>query len=367
MHRSFLFLLAAAAMAPAADTMLYLGGWPKTVLVIDQAKQTVVDRIELKTDVPRTLTLSADKKKIFVTTMKGNGIEVVDLGTRKVTASFKLDEPNKQMRLSSVAVDPSDKFLYAMVQEITKKIDRFEVTDPKFAVVDIAQQKIVRTAEFPKDEAKYGFRGQMRVSPDGKYLYLFRSNILVLDTTDFKIVKKIDLSRSVIPGVDDMRLSLGDDPHDDPGVITSVFQSTDPSVHRTVFGIASVDLNQRSFDFTPIGPATAELEGLRLSPDKKLGYAVAVEGTHGNRRCEFWVFDMTTKKLIRKAEFPGRPRFYFALTDDGKKLMIFGAGFEVEFYDAQTLQLEKTLDVNTDVTTFNMIVVPGAATSVARQ
>jgi hypothetical protein len=34
----------------------------------------------------------------------------------------------------------------------TKLVDRFEIELPKLAVIDVAQQKIVRTAEFPDDE-----------------------------------------------------------------------------------------------------------------------------------------------------------------------------------------------------------------------
>jgi len=94
-----------------------------------------------------------------------------------------------------------------------------------------------------------------------------------------------------------------------------------------------------------------------LTPDRKLGYTVAVNGEHGDRVTEFWVFDMATKKLINKKEFLGRTRLNFGITADGKKLLIYNAGFEVEVYDSKTLALESTINLEGD-TTSNLIVAP---------
>jgi hypothetical protein len=45
------------------------------------------------------------------------------------------------------------------------------------------------------------------------------------------------------------------------------------------------------------------------------------------------------------------------MSGDGKKLYIYGAGFEIEVYDAATLKYEKTWDLGNDVTG-NLIVLP---------
>ena len=60
---------------------------------------------------------------------------------------------------------------------------------------------------------------------------------------------------------------IGDDPHDQPGMVTAVFNSTDPIIHNHVFGIAQVNLATRDVDFTPIGPQTTFMTGLKLSAD----------------------------------------------------------------------------------------------------
>jgi hypothetical protein len=46
------------------------------------------------------------------------------------------------------------------------------------------------------------------------------------------------------------------------------------------------------------------------------------------------------------------------MSADGKKLYIYGAGFEIEVYDAATLKYERTWDLNNDTTMAGMVVLP---------
>ena len=54
---------------------------------------------------------------------------------------------------------------------------------------------------------------------------------------------------------------------------------------------------------------------------------------------------------------PCRTRFSFGMSTNGKKLYLYGAGFEIEVYDAATLKYERTWDLNNDVTG-SMIALP---------
>jgi DNA-binding beta-propeller fold protein YncE len=359
--------VAAVPTAPSAGAkgLLYVGAWPHTVIVIDEATENVVDRIDLKTDVPMTLTLSHDRKTLVATTIRHSGIEVIDLATRKVINSFELDHGNTQVRLGAVALDPNGKYLYSIVAPATKEVDRFSIEEPKFIVVGLAEKKIVRSAEFPKDAERWGASGMLasyiggvKVSPDGKFFYLFRESIMVFDTKDFKLVEKIDLEKPAYPGMQTLAIDPTDDPYAPPGVITSLFRTTDPFVHVPVFGIAHFDLTTREIDFTPVGPAANHMLELYVTPDRKKGYTVAFNGVPPNRRTEFWEFDMDSKKLVKKVEFDGRRRFDMAISSDGKSLYIYIAGFDVEIYDTSTLKLRKTIDLSADITT-NMVVIPG--------
>ena len=99
---------------------------------------------------------------------------MIDVATRKITNAFSLNEGNKQIRFTGWAPDPDRQVHLILYRTVEKKIDRFDIDRvTRFGVVDLAQHKIVRTADVPKDEDQpgFGFGGQMRFSPDGKYLY----------------------------------------------------------------------------------------------------------------------------------------------------------------------------------------------------
>jgi len=363
---AFLCLILAAAVNPAASAatassgtqLMYLGVWPHTVLVIDSVQGKILDKINLPTDVARTLVLSPDQSKLYASTVKDNSIVTIDLATRKVTDSFPLNTGNTDYRLSGLAIDPTGKTLYSVVTPIVKQIDHYDVDPPEFVTIDLAARKIARMVPFPKDEAVPNARRQsLKVSPDGKLLYLFGDNIRIYDTSDFKLAKTIELSKTTDPSTDGFSLSPIEDPNAPKGKVTGIFETSDPYVHRRIFGIADVDLAKMTFDLTPVGPADANMQPMMTTPDRKLGYTVAVYGTHGDRVTEFWVFDMATRKIVNRRAFLGRTRLNFAITADGTRLMIYNAGFQIELYDAKTLELIKTIDLEGD-TTSNLVVLP---------
>jgi hypothetical protein len=352
MNRLLLLLAAGAAFASAG--MLYLPVYPAGVLVFDEAKGQVVDRIPLTTGTPMAIRLSTDHQKIYVNTIDHNGIEVIDVATRKVVNHFVLNTPTKQVRFWSGTPDPKGKLFYTISKEIEKFPDHYEVGKAKYTVIDLEQQKIVKTVEVPKEEQSgnevdWG-RADIEVSPDGKYLYQFGEKITILQADDFKVVDHIDLEKPNFPGMEHVHFGGDLDLINEPGEHVSMFMWEDPVVHNKVFGLTRFDLSTRRMDFNPIGPVPGGMAGLQVTPDKKWAYTVVANGAHGNKRCEFWAFDLTSDKITQKAEVPCRTRFTLGISNDGKKLYIYGAGFEIEVYDAATLKYEKTWTLDVDVT-----------------
>jgi hypothetical protein len=368
----FVAIAAIATAAPVRSVdspaqLVFLGTWPHHIVVFDSTSEKILDAIDLKTDVPSILLLSHDKKKLYAATLNDSSIVTIDVASRSVTSSFTINSGNQIIRLYGIALDPTSIFLYGTASFVTKQLDRYDVSPARFIVIDLAAKKIVRSADLPHDEGPFGFHNEMKLSPDGKLLYLFRHNILVFDTVTLQLVKKVDLAKPQAPGIENVSLGILEDPNELPGKVTSVFSSSDPFVHREVFGIGVIDLSKLSFDFSPIGPVDAgHIMPLYLTPDRKTGYTVAINGDPGNRRCEFWAFDMSTRKLIRKREFSGRTRFYFGASADGKKLFIYGAGYEIEVYDAQTFELRGDIEVPGDITT-NMVALPAASVTASSQ
>jgi hypothetical protein len=360
MRRLVVLFTALAALASAGT--LYLPAYPASVIVFDEDKAQIIDRIPLTTGTPMGIRLSSDRKKIYVTTIDHNGIEVIDVATRKVINAFVLNTSTKQHRFFVGTPDPEGKLFYAVTKEITKFPEHYEVGKPKYTVIDLAQQKIVKTVDITKEEeaqnqGDFG-SGGMEVSPDGKLLYQFGEKITILQASDFKVVDHIDLARAGTPGMENVHYGGDLDLINEPGEHTAMFVSSDPIVHNHVFGLARFNLSTKRIDFNPIGPAPAGMTGLQVTPDKKWAYTVVANGMHGNKRCEFWAFDLATDRITNKAEVPCRTRFTFGISANGKKLYIYGAGFEIEVYDAATLKYEKTWDLNNDITYAGIVVLP---------
>jgi DNA-binding beta-propeller fold protein YncE len=352
-----LFSLLALSAAAAGAGTLYLPAYPATVLVFDESQGKVVDRIPLETGTPMSIRLTPDHKKIYVTTIDHNGIEVIDVATRKVINHFVLNTPTTQYRFRGGAVDPDGKLFYTVTREIDRLPEHFDVKHAKYTVIDLEQRKIVQTADMSVEDERTN-RLSYEVSPDGKYLYQFGPKIKILQTADFKVVDELDLAQPDFGAMENVHLGSDLDLITQPGVHTSVFNSADPVVHNRVFGLARLDLATRHVQYDPIGPAPAGMAGLQVTPDKKSAYTVVANGANGNKRCEFWKFDLTSDRLTQKAEVPCRTRFSFGMSSNGEKLYIYGAGFEIEVYDTATLQLEKTWDLQNDVTYAGIAVLP---------
>jgi DNA-binding beta-propeller fold protein YncE len=361
MHMKTLFALLGLFCAAAHGSTLFLGTYPNAIIVFDEAKGQIVDRIVLSTGLPTSMRLSQDRKKIYITTNDHSGIEVLDVATHRVTNHFVLNSPTKRYRFNGGVADPNDQVFYTVTTEMNKLNDRYEIGKLKYTVIDLAQQKIVKAVDIAKEDenANGGFYGRagFEISSDGKYLYQFRDKVVILNTDDFKVVDRIELAKPDLPGMENVGFGGLLDSIGEPGQHISLFNSADPIVHNRVFGIARFDLTTRKVDFTPIGPAPTGMAGLQVAPDKKTAYTVIANGAGGNKRCEFWAFDLATNHITSRAEVPCRSRFSFGMAGDGKKLYFYGAGFEIEVYDAATLKYERTWDLNNDVTGAGMIVL----------
>ena len=360
-----------ALFAVHSQAAIYLATYQGELLTIDDATYSIVKKTKLRTGIAREMILMPDKKHVLLMTNQYSGIEVVDLEKGEVVDSWQVDTPSTRLRPTSMAIDPTGRYVYTMTATYTKKVDRWDIGEDKLAVIDLTSHKVVREELFPKDKKPDSFGMSFRVSPDGKSLYLFGSSVLIFDTATLKFSKEINLEKPIYPGMSRVNFIPEIDPHDSPDSVTALFQTEDPYVHKRIFGLAKFDLNTRTFDFTPIGttvPGKNEEGGMsnvRLSADRKSGYAVASFGEHGDKTCQFWSFDIPQKALKSRQDFTCNSRFYFSSSHDGKDPLIFGAGFEIGVYDAATLKLKKTVNLGYDVTMAGMIVLPPQANQVA--
>ena len=370
--KSLLLLTGALGATAAAQTtnslkgLMYVGTLDHKLLIITERTGDIVGEIPLD-GIPRTTVLSADKTKLHIVTTQMQ-METVDLAARKVISSFSLSDGKSSPRMargaggrsfSGIAVDPSGRYLYMTVSLTVKEIDQYRTDPPQWITVDLQDKKIAKSIPFPKGyDQGFGFAASYKISPDGKLLYVFDDDIVVFDLATLKEVDRIALAKPEYPGASPYRLQASDDPNDAPDVVTSVFTSVDPIVHKETLGLAKINLTTREVTYQPIGPSFP-MVGFALTPDRGMGYSLMVSRTGGNREAEWWVWDLAAQKVVKKVPVPARISFRFGMSSDGKTLYLYGAGSSIEFFDASTLQSKKMLYLNKDTTT-NLIVLAGS-------
>ena len=330
--------------------LFYVGTYAGTIQIIDEATEQKVGDIPLKTGIPRSLTLSQSRKKFYVLDSTLEKIEVVDIATRTSLTNLTLSEGNKRTRIRGLQVDPLERFLILLTRTATKQIDRWEIGEISLQLYDLAEKKITRTIPWPRGEEREGVN--IRFSPDGKLLYFFGDDVLILETQNFTEVDTWALSRPIESGLGRLNFGPVDDFNEDPGFLTGLFTIQDPVQNRRIMGLGRVNLVAKSIDFTPIGPA--EGVGFSLAPDRKRGYGLMQQ----IGRYEFWAFDVEQRKLVSRTEFAGRPRMALRVSSNGKLLYVFQAGATIDVYDAASYKLLRTVQMNADQTT-NLFILPG--------
>jgi hypothetical protein len=348
--------LSAISAAPPKLTggngTLYLGGWPNKVYIIDEATEKVTGTIDVASGDPRGMIMSRDRKRFYLVNSLSEQVEILDIASRKSVDHFTLSEGKKKVFIRSIFPDPLNRFIVLLTKTTEKKIDRFEISPPALIVYDLKEHKVARTIPWPSNEEREFVN--IMISPDGKLLYFFADDVLIYDTAEFKQVDKWELSRPIEEGLARFDFGPRDTTYEEPGVYSGIFQMQDPVQNRRIMGVARVNLNAKSVDFWPLGPA--KFVGFSLAPDRKRAYGLLQEIGH----YEFWTFDLEHHKLGPKAEFAGRPRMALRTSSNGKVLYIYQAGNTIDLYEAATYKYLRTITLDADMTT-ELFVVPEQA------
>ena len=336
------------------DQQMYIGTYAGTIQIFDEATETMTGQIKLKTGIPRSLTLSQSRTKFYVLDSTLEKVEIVDIPTRTTLSTFTLSEGAKQVRIRGLQVDPLERFLILLTRSAEKKIDRWEIGNITIQFYDLAEKKVTRTIPWPRGEEREFIN--IRFSPDGKLLYFFGDDVLILETTNFTEVDTWQLSRQIEPGLGRVNFGSVDDFNDDPGYFTGLFTTSDPVQNRRILNLGRVNLVAKSIELTPLGPA--EGVGFAMASDRKKAWGLMQQ----IGRYEFWAFDVTQKKLLSRTPFDGRPRMALRVSSNGRLLYVFQAGATIDVYDAATYKKLRTIEMNADQTT-TLFILPRSTQS----
>jgi hypothetical protein len=331
---------------------MYIGTYKGEIEIYDEATEKMVDKIALKTGIPRSITPSPDRTRFYALNSRFEEIEVIDIASRKTIDSFKLSSGNKHVRVNNLQPDPGNKFLILMYRTATKLVDRWEIGPPVIQQYDLATHQFTRVIPWPGGDERENVN--MRLGPDGKHLFLFGDEVTVLETTNFTEVESWPFAAPTEPGLGRINLGPSHDFYDPPGTFTGLFTMQDAVQKRRLMGIGRVDLVSRKVDFQPIGPA--QQVSFAKSPDGKRAYGLVQDIGH----YEMWTFDLEKPAVLKRTEFEGRPRMAVRVSSNGKLVYVYVAGATVDIWDAATHKYLRTMALGGDQTT-ELFVVPGPA------
>jgi hypothetical protein len=335
------------------DATILVGTYTRGILVLDETTMKVVDTMKVSIGTPYQMVLSTDRSRVYTTDPFGEHVEVFDVNTRKAIDKFTLTEGNKRVRISGLNVDPKHRFMVLLIKTITKKIDRFEIGNPKLVRYDLAQHKVTDTIPWPRGEERDNAR--ILFSPSGDNLYFFTNDdILIYNANTMRQVDRWDYGQPLEQGMGRFNFGFTADVYEEPGFYTGLFRLTDPVQNRQMMGVARVNLEQRTVDFYTLGPSGPT--GLAMSPDRTRGWGIRSEiGLY-----EFWTFDLAQRRVTTRVQFNGRPRMGLTPSSNGRYLYIHTAGPTIDVYDSQTFRLVRTVDLGADMTRFMILPSPAS-------
>jgi hypothetical protein len=335
---------------PGGDGLIFVGTYNRSIYVIDEATEEVAERIPLRTGIPRTMTLSHDRQRMYVLDITHENVEVVDIPGRRTLYTFSLSKAGEQVRIWGFNVEPQERYAILLAKSYRRQADRFQVSGPMLLRYDLQQHVVTDTIKWPQGREQEG--AGMIFSPGGEHLYFMGdSAIIVLETDRFTEVDRWDYGTSLDQGMGRFEFGFSTQPYDDPGFHTGLFRYTDPVQNRRMMGVARVNLTDRRVDFFPLGPN--EGVGFTLAPGGQRAYGLRQEV--GNY--EFYTFDLAARRISNRVRFAGRPRMGLMTSSNGNHLYIFIAGNTVDIYDSTTFEYLRTIELDADTTT-GLIVLP---------
>ena len=341
-------------IASGGNGTIYVGTYARNILVIDEATMRVRDTLHTTVGIPE-LSLSFDRKHLYVSDPGSEKIEIIDLATKQSVARFTLSTDSTKVRMWGFNVDPKERFAVILVKEYTKKKDRYEISRPTLLRYDLAKRAVTDTIPWPRGEEREG--AQILFSPNGDLMYFVTGeDVLIYNTGTLKQVDRWEISQTLFEeGLGRIAFGFPYDVYEEPGFYTGLFRTTDPVNRRTQMGVARLDLVNRQLDFYSLGPS--QNVSFRLAPDRKRAYGLHSE--IGNY--QFWTFDLESRRVVGKTEFPGRPRMGLVVSSNGSQLYITTAGSTIDRYATTNFSLLGTINLGADMT--NVILVPRPATT----
>lgn len=339
------FVLAVTQYSSAATykEMLYIGGYDVVFAVDPETKEV--------TDIPvtgpaRDMTWTKDGRTLFVNTDGRRTIAVIDTTKNEVVDEIIFSKDGYVAKPYGLAVDHEGEKLYATLMRSKREGTELKALPPVIQVMDLKTKEIVKEIDVP-----WGTH-TLQFFEDGKKLLVWAKDIYTYDIEkdEFKlhapVMNKEDVSRGLgnylyfwVRGVDNHNVAL------------STSYKFYPETGEITEGFITVDMKTGEMEEVELDIGPLEQLGLfsgALTKDRKTAFV----GMNYIGKV-----DMETRKYEQVVPNVPGTSYGYNLSNDDQTLYVSGAGPDVSFYDAETLELQETIELSTDTMDIREILI----------
>lgn len=328
--------------AAGSKEMVYVSGYDK-LFAIDPSTRELIAEIPVR-GANRDMTWPTDGSRLYVNSEGRQTVTVVDTKTNKVVERLTYNTDQYVARIYGLAVDPKGEKLYATLMRTQKEKTELKALPPVIQVMDLASKKVVKEITVP-----WGTHA-LQFFTSGDKLAVWAKDLYVYDLR----ADKLELYRPIMnppdgkEGYGNYLYFWGRDA-DSQNLSTAVLYKLFPDTGKVAEGLflldlASGDTKEVLFKEEPLGLFSGV-----VAPDKKTAYV----GMNFLAKV-----DLETGKHQKVVPNAAGTSYGFNLSADGKTVYVSGAGPDISFYNAQTLELEKTIQLSSDTMDVRVVKIP---------
>lgn len=337
---------ASSEAAAESKTTFWFATYPGAMTELDPESDQVLRKIPFRHGMPWSVDLTHDQKQFLVVTKQQTTVEVVDIDAGKVVDEHVFDEDGYVIRVRNVTEIPGGKKWYVRIDRVKKHLDHFSFEPSQYLLYDVENKKIEKRLKKMPEKLSRG----AQISPDGESWHVLGrdGNFVVIDPETLKEVAKIDLKTPRFGGAGAIRMNGPDLLHRrDPKRYRSMYTSQDPiEKKRTTWGVIEIDLEKYEIVSITEWGSSLSSWGMRVSRDGRFGASMSGGGSRGSRLS---VFDLSDGRRVSEHYQEFRPRRRLAaISPDGSKIYVGGAGSDFEVYDRAFNRL-KTIELDGEI------------------
>jgi len=315
--------------AESSKEMLYIGGLDVTFAVDPEMKK--VTEIPIKGP-NRDMTWTKDGRTLYINSEGRTKVAVVDTTKNEVidTLTFSTDEYTA--RIYGMAIDHNGEKLYATLMRSKVEGTELKALDPVIQVMDVKSKKVIKEINVP-----WGTHS-LQFFKDGKRILVWAKDIYVYD------IEKDELTLHTPVMSADPKDGIGNYLYfwvrgeDNHNVALATNYQLYPESGQVTEGIILFDLEKGEYREVEFKDTIGLFSGT-MTKDRKTAYVG---------------MNFIAKANLETGEYekvvPNVPgtSYGFNLSGDEKTLYASGAGPDLSFYDAETLELKETIQLSTD-------------------